>query len=255
MPHEDPRTSSGPTRRHVLLGGTAAAGTAWAAPSVLRVERAAADVFSCVDQTIAWTAVSGSNPWTATATSGDITIQAVITANTTGIGETYLSGGAVIQRMRSGHSIGDFFDTVLTFSHANGSICQATSTILDVDQNGRGLGCATNSRFRDEISNLTGAGLTLSTQGNLAEVTPGTYASTLNCKTADTENLVMTWTAGSGVTGGGFRWTAATPPGTDPTLDLQLIKLIPFTVCATVPTAPAASSSRTARDAAGTEND
>lgn len=144
----------------------------------------------------------------------------------------------------AGHSIGDFFDTVFTFSHTSGAICQATTTVLDLDQNGRGLGCVANSRFRDELSNLCGTGLTLSTQGNLVEVSAGVYASTLNCKTTDTENLVMTWTNGDGVTGGGFRWTAATPPGTDPILDLQLIKVVPFSVCATVPatltSAPAA---------------
>lgn len=244
----------GLSRRQVLLRGGAAAGLAWATPSVLRVDRAGADVFSCVDQTVAWTSISGSNPWTVTGSSGDITITATVRATTTGTGETYLSGGQIIQRMRNGHSIGDFFDTALSFSHASGQICQATSRVLDADQNGRGLGCPTNSRFRDEISNLTGVGLSLSTQGNLAEVSPGVYASTLNCKTTDTENLVMTWTNGPGVTSGGFRWTAATPPGTDPTLDLQLIKIEPFTVCATV-AAAAVTPIQVQRAAPGGETD
>ena len=167
--------------------------------------------------------------------SGDVSVTAVITANTTGVSETYLSGGQLIQRMSAGHSIGDFFDTVFMFTHASGAICQATTTVLDLDQNGRGLGCAANSRFRDELSNLSGTGLVLTTQGNLTEVSAGVYASTLNCKTTDTENLVMTWTNGGGVTGGGFRWTAATPPGTNQRLDLQLIKVLPFSVCATIP--------------------
>jgi hypothetical protein len=235
MPEISPPEHEGPSRRQVLLAGGAAAGVTWAAPAVLRVDRAAAELASCIDQTIAWTSVAGTNPWTATAVSGDITITVQVIANTTGIGETYLSGGLLIQRMRNGHSIGDFFDTTITFSHASGTICQASSRVLDLDQNGRGpaLGCASNSRFRDELSNLTGAGLTLATEGNLAQVSAGVYASTLNCKTTDTENLAMTWTDGSGVAGGGFRWTAATPPGNNPTLDLQLIKLTPFIVCAT----------------------
>jgi hypothetical protein len=173
----------------MLLGGSAAVGAAWVAPAVLRVDSASASLFSCVDQTLAWASISGANPWTVTAVSGDVSVTAVITAN----------------------------------------------TVLDLDQNGRGLGCAANSRFRDELSNLSGTGLVVTTQGNLTEVSAGVYASTLNCKTTDTENLVMTWTNGGGVTGGGFRWTAATPPGTNQRLDLQLIKVLPFSVCATIP--------------------
>lgn len=244
-----------PSRRQVLLGGGAAAGMAWAAPAILRVDRAGADVFSCVDQTVAWSGIAGANPWTVTGTSGDITVTATVTANTTGIGETYLSGGVLIQRMRNGHSIGDFFDTSIAFSHGSGTICQASSRILDADQNGRGLGCPTNSRFRDEISNLSGVGLSVGTQGNVAEVSPGVYASTLNCKTTDTENLVLTWTNGPGVTGGGFRWTAATPPGNNPNLDLQLIKLEPFTVCATVAAAATLTGSQTQRTGAAGDSD
>lgn len=210
---------------------------------MLAVDRASAAPFSCVDQTIAWSSVSGSNPWTATAVSGSITITATITAVSTGTTEVYLSAGNVVQRMSAGHSIGDFFDTAIVFSDSSGTICQASTTVLDIDQNGRGLGCATTSRFRDELSNLSGPGLSVTPQGNLAEVSPGVYASTLNCKTTDTENLVMTWAVPSGVLSGGYRWTAATPPGTDPTLDLQLIKMVPFTVCATVAAGPAAVSS------------
>ncbi len=230
----------------------ASAGAVWVAPAVVGLDRASAAPSSCTDQTISWTSVTGSNPWTATASSGSITIVATITAVTTGIADVYLAGGNVIQRMRSGQSIGDRLTTNLTFTDTAGTICQATSLILDVDQNGRRLGCASNSRFRDEISNLAGAGLTVGTQGDLALVAPGTYASTLECKTNDTENLVMTWTDVAGVGGGGFRWTAGTPPGSNPNLDLQLIKLTPFTVCTTSGAATVSSSRSSSVSAATT---
>ena len=67
----------------------------------------------------------------------------------------------------------------------------------------------------------------------MAEAAPGVFISSLNCKTGDTENLVVTWAVDAGVTSGGYRWRLGTPPGTDPTLDFQLIKLEPFTVCTT----------------------
>ncbi len=238
-----------PTRRAVLLGATAAS-TAWAAPAVLGVDRAAAAPFSCVDQTIAWNSVVGSNPYTATASSGSITITAAITANFAagGTPACYLSGGRVIQGM-SNHSINDFWDTTLTFTDSAGTICQATTTILDIDRNDRGLGCPALSRFNDQISNLAGAGLALTTQGGLVQTSPGVYSSSLNCKTGDTENLVMTWTVGTGVLNGGFRWTALAPTNGSTTLDFQLIKLTPFVVCATVPSLAAAASATAARGA------
>ena len=227
------RSPAGPSRRQMLLGGAAAAGTAWVAPSVLQVDRAAASPGSCADVTIGWGSVTGSGPWTATASSGSVTITVTITASTTGTPNAYLSGGNLITSAGSGHSIGDTFDFSIAFSDSAGTICSATSRILDVDRNGRGLGCPTNSRFQDEIRNLTGAGLTTSTQGGLAEAAPGVFISSLNCKTGDTENLVVTWAVDAGVTSGGYRWRLGTPPGTDPTLDFQLIKLEPFTVCTT----------------------
>ena len=233
----------------MLLGGAAAAGVAWSAPAVLGVDRAAAAPFSCVDQTVAWNSVTGSNPWTVTGTSGDITVQARIRAfvSAGATATTTLNLGNIVQRM-SGHAIGDYWNTRLTFSHASGTICQASATILDIDQNDIGLGCATVSRFNDEISNLGGAGLSVTTQGGLIQRSPGVYGSSLLCKTGDTENLAMTWSVASGVLNGRFRWTARTPPNGSPTLDLQLIKLTPFVICATVasPTpAPAAASAST----------
>ncbi|MEM7288065.1 MAG: hypothetical protein AAF480_17070 [Actinomycetota bacterium] len=230
---QDSGSPAGPTRRQMLLGGAATAGTAWVAPSVVRVDRAAASAGSCAEVTIGWDSVTGSGPWTATATAGTVTITVTITATTTGTPNAYLSGGNLITSAGSGHSIGDTFDFSIAFSDTSGTICSATSRILDVDQNGRGLGCGTNSRFRDEILNLTGAGLTTVTEGGLAEVSPGVFASTLNCKTTDTENLAVTWAVDAGVTSGGYRWRLGTPPGTDPTLDFQLVKLVPFTVCTT----------------------
>lgn len=177
--------------------------------------------------------MTGSGPWTATGTSGTVTVTANVTASSTGTVSTYLNSGNVIMACGPGHSIGDTFDVSLSFSDSGGTICSASSQILDIDRNGIGLGCATNSRFQDEISNLTGAGLSVTTQGGVSEVTPGVYRSTLNCKTTDTENLTVTWAVAAGVSTGGFRWTMGTPPGTDTNLDFQLIKLVPFTVCTT----------------------
>lgn len=228
-----PRSPAGPSRRQMLIGGAAAAGTAWAAPSVLQVDRAAAAPGSCTDVTIGWDSVTGTGPWTATATSGTVTITVTITASTTGTPNAYLSGGNLITSAGGSHSIGDTFDFSIAFADSAGIICSATSRILDVDRNGRGLGCPTNSRFQDEIRNLTGAGLTTTTQGGLAEATPGVFISTLNCKTGDTENLQVNWAVAAGVTSGGYRWRLGPPPGTDPILDFQLIKLEPFTVCTT----------------------
>ena len=223
----------GPSRRQVVLGGAAAAGSAWAAPSILRVDRAAAAPGSCVEQTIAWNSVSGSNPWTATATSGPVTVTVTISAASTGAVNAYLSGGNLITSCGPPHSIGDTFDFTVAFSNSAGVVCSARSRILDADQNDIGLGCPTVSRFRDEISNLTGAGLTTTTEGGLTEVSPGVFASSLSCKTGDTENLILDWTVRTGVTGGGFRWTMGSPPNGSTTLDFQLIKLEPFTVCVT----------------------
>ncbi len=225
--------SGGPSRRQLILGGAATAGTAWAAPSVLRVDRAAAAPGSCVEQTIAWGSVTGSNPWTATATAGTVTVTVTISASSTGTVNAYITGGDLITSCGPGHSIGDTFDFTVAFSNSAGVVCSARSRIIDVDQNDIGLGCPTVSRFRDEISNLTGAGLTTSTEGGLTEVSPGVFASSLSCKTGDTENLAIDWTVRTGVTGGGYRWTMGAPPNGSTTLDFQLIKLNPFTVCAT----------------------
>ena len=80
MDHSPRRQSAAMSRRKLLLGGAATAGAVWAAPAVIGVERASAAAFSCVDQTIAWNSVTGTNPWVATGTSGPITIRAQIRA-------------------------------------------------------------------------------------------------------------------------------------------------------------------------------
>ena len=227
------RSSAGPSRRQMLLGGAATAGTAWVAPSVLQIDRASAISGSCTEVTIGWDGVTGTNPWTATASAGTVTITVTISATTTGTANAYLSGGNLITSAGGSHSIGDTFDFSIAFADSAGTICSARSRILDVDRNGRGLSCPTNSRFQDEIRNLTGAGLSTTTEGGLGEPTPGVFISTLDCKTGDTENLVVDWAVDGGVSSGGYRWRLGTPPGNDTTLDFQLIKLEPFTVCTT----------------------
>lgn len=241
------RHPAGTTRRRLILGGAAAAGAAWVAPAVVRVDRASAAPSSCADVTIPWTSVTGTNPWTATGSNGTVTVTVTVTASASGAPDTYLSGGDLITSA-DGHRVGDTFDFSIVFTDTAGTICRASSRIIDIDQNGRGLGCVDGARFRDEILNLTGAGLTTSAEGGVAEAAPGVWASTLLCKTTDTENLGVTWAVDTGVATGGFRWRMGRPPGSGGGRpDFQLIKLEPFTVCTT----SAAAAGGTAASLAG----
>ena len=80
---------------------------------------------------------------------------------------------------------------------------------------------------------MGGAGLSVSLQGGLVVRSLRRLWQLTSLQDHDTENLAMTWSSRTGVTGGHFRWTARTPPNGSTTLDLQLIKLTPFVVCAT----------------------
>ncbi len=242
------------SRRRFLVAGAATAGVAWAAPAVLRVDRAAAAPGSCIPFTVPWSGVSRvGSTWTATATSGDLTVTASIAARLArrATGTVAVVGSDLVVQM-SGQAIGDDFVVSLAFAATSGTILEASTTIVDVDQNGRGLGCATTSRFRDEITSLSGPGLSLTPSGSVVEGPPGTWATALVCKTNDTETLGLSWSAASGVTAGGFRWVAGTPPGTGGGgLDLQLIKLTPVVMCAQG-VAPAAGAPATLRAATAT---
>ncbi|MDH3705990.1 MAG: hypothetical protein OES57_07970 [Acidimicrobiia bacterium] len=235
--------------RRQLLVGAAAAGAVWTAPSIVRRDAVAAAVGSCAPITVNWTSVSGSNPtYTANGSSGTVTITATITANlsTGATPSVFISGNRIILTA-SGHQIGDYYDVAFSFTDSSGAaVCTASTTIIDIDQNGRGLGCPTNSRFRDEITNLTGPSLVTTPTANVIESPPGTWASNINCKTSDTQQLALAWTDSAGVSGAGFRYLKGTPPGTDTTLDYQLIKVDPVTMCiettgsgAAPPSAPA----------------
>lgn len=231
-----------PSRRRFVAAGGAVAGAAWASPSILRVDRAAASAGSCTPQNVAWSGLSGSGPYTATGSSGAVSISATITPMLGGgTSSISVSGGSIIVRMFN-HPIGAYYDISMSFSAPGGTICEAATRILDVDQNGRGMGCATVSRFRDEITNLTGTGLSVTPQGGVVQSPPGTWGAFgptnptsgtpgNGCKTTNAENLLLNWSAPGGVTGGGFRYQAATPPGTSTTLDLQLIIIEPMSLC------------------------
>ena len=117
------RSSAGPSRRQMLLGGAATAGTAWVAPSVLQIDRASAVSGSCTEVTIGWDGVTGTNPWTATASAGTVTITVTISATTTGTPNAYLSGGNLITSAGGSHSIGDTFDFSIAFADSAGTIC------------------------------------------------------------------------------------------------------------------------------------
>lgn len=222
-------------RRRRLLAAGAVSAAAWAAPAVLRVDRAVAGPGSCVDNSVQWSGLTqAGNVYTATGSSGGLTITAVIQAflRRRARPQVFLSGGQVVIAM-SRHRVGEQWTIDLSFGSTVGPICTATTTLLDIDQNGRGLGCATNSRFRDEITSLYGPGLIAVPQGGLAQVPldPGTWASSLPCKTTNTENLGLTWVDAAGVAGGGFVWRAGIPPGTSQRLDRQLIIMTPMTLC------------------------
>ena len=222
-----------PGRRRLLIGA-AVAGAAWTAPSIVRRDAVAAATGSCTPTTVNWTSVSGSNPnYTATGTSGTVTITATITANLSG-GSTpsvFISGTRLMLAV-SNHQIGDYYDVAFSFSESGGAaVCTASTTVIDIDQNGRSLGCPTNSRFRDEISNLTGPSLVTTPTANVVESPAGTWGSSINCKTSDIQNLGLAWSDDNGVSGAGFRYTMATPPGSDTNLDYQLTKVDPVTMC------------------------
>ncbi len=226
--------SSAISRRHMLVG-TAAVGATWAAPSIVRLDRAAAAAGSCVPKSVTWSSISGpvGNVYTATGSNGSTSVTAQIqrSLSSGATPSVFLSGGRVIIGMRN-HQIGDRWRIRLSFTDsAGGVICQASTTLLDIDRNGRGLGCPYNSRFEDNIDQLTGPGLVTTTFGNLTEAPAGNFVSTLTCKTSDTENLGLSWSSGGNITGAGFNWRAGTPPGTDTNLDYQLIKMQPMTVC------------------------
>lgn len=223
-----------PSRRKVLAG-LAASGAAWAAPSVVRVDSAAASAGSCTDQAVGWTSISGAvgGPYVVTGSAGGVNIQMNVSISTTGTGEVYLSGTQVIWRLSNGHSIGDTMTATYSFTSSFGTVCRANFRVLDLDRNDRGLSCPANSRFHDILTNVTGAGLSVSTEGGIAESPPGSWASTLDCKTTDTENVGLTWDNAAGVSGAGMRWVAAAPHNGSTTLDLQLIKVTPVTVCHT----------------------
>ena len=226
-------SSAALTRRQMLVG-TAAAGAVWAAPSIVRLDRAAAAAGSCIPKSVSWSSVTGpvGNLYTAIGTNGTTTVTAVIQRNLSG-GATpsvFLSGGQLILGMQN-HQIGDRWRISLTFVDVGGIVCQASTTVVDVDRNGRGLGCPTSARFEDNIDQLTGPGLVTTTFGNLTESPAGNFVSTLQCKTTDTENLGLSWTSGGIITGAGFNWRAGTPPGNNTSLDYQVIKILPMTVC------------------------
>ncbi len=225
-----PGVRAATTRRRLLLGGLAA-GASWSAPAIVGLERATAAPGSCTDVAVPWTSVNGSNPYTATASAGNITITVTATASLSrGTPEFFLSGGQLTVAM-SGHRIGDFWTVAIGFSHTSGTICSASTTIIDIDRNDRRLGCATNSRFNDLITNLSGAGLAVSPNGVTGS--SGVYSSPLDCKTSDTQTLGLTWTVPAGVTSGGFRYVTGAPHNGSRRVDRQLIKLSAFSVCAT----------------------
>ncbi len=235
-PHTDSRASTrrpDPGRRRLLVGA-AAAGAVWTTPSIIRRDVIAAATGSCSITTVNWTSVTGSSPnYTATGTSGTVTIAATITATLFG-GATpsvFISGGQLVLAV-SGHRINDFYQVAFSFTDSGGAaICTASTTVIDIDQNGRGLGCGTNSRFRDIISQITGPNLVTTPTANVIESPAGSWASNINCKTADTQNLGLAWSNDAGVTGAGFRYTMARPPGTSTTLDYQLVKVDPVVMC------------------------
>lgn len=225
-----PGVQAATTRRQLLLGSLAA-GVSWSAPAIVGLDRAAAAPGSCTDVAVPWTSLNGSNPYTATAAAGDITITVTATATLSrGTPEFFLTGGQLVVAM-SGHRIDDFWTVAIGFSHTSGTICSASTSIIDIDRNDRRLGCPTNSRFNDLITSLSGAGLAVSPNGVTGS--SGVYASPLDCKTADTQTLGLTWTVPAGVTSGGFRYVTGAPHNGSRRVDRQLIKLAAFSVCAT----------------------
>jgi hypothetical protein len=224
----------GATRRRDFLAGAAATtAAAWAAPAVLRVDRAAAAPGSCLLTEIRWTGGSfAGGVYTITGSDGGVDVQARIRPilSRRARPSVYLSGGRIVTAM-SRHEIGDRWVIDLAFNGNGVTICSAETTLLDVDQNGRGLGCSTRSRFRDEITSLSGLGLAVAPTGSVIESPPGTWASTTNCKSTNTENLMLTWEDPGGVVAGGFEWQAGRPPGRSRGPDLQLILISPLTLC------------------------
>ena len=219
-----------------MLAGSAALGATWVAPSIVRMDRASAGTGSCISTTVNWSSASGSVAagYVATGTSGTLTITANVTANvTTGTTPDFRINGSRIIIGMSNHANGDSWDVALTFSDSTGAtICTASTLVIDVDRNGTGLGCPQPSRFVDNINAITGPGLVTTTFGNLMESPTGNFVSSLTCKTGDTENLGLSWTAGGGsVTGAGFTWASSAPAGTSPGPDYQLIKVDPVTLC------------------------
>lgn len=243
MQHENQQQNAS-TRRQFLVGA-AGATAVWAAPSVLGVANASAANGSCVPTTVNWSGgfYSGGS-YTITGSQGNISIQAVMTPQFSAGGTrgAFLSGGNFGVAM-SNHQIGDRYNCSVTVSVANGNICTADYRIIDVDQNGRGLGCSTNSRFRDEIHSIAGPGVSVSGQGGIIQSPPGVWASSLPCKTTNTEVVAISLMDNSPSISSTFSWIAGTPPGDDQSrLDRQIIMISPVTMCVHAPTASITST-------------
>lgn len=233
--HDTTRPPLRPARRQVLAGGLAAAAI-WSAPAVTRFDPVAAAVGSCSDQSVNWSNVvpSVGGTFIATGSAGGLSIRADITPTlSSGSAQAFLTGGGRFYLAMSGHQIGDTWRIDFTFDAAPETVCTATLSILDIDQNGRLAVCPSNSRFRDEIFNITGAGRTETPAGALIQSPPGTWGSNTPCKTSNQENLTLGWTQFAGVTGAGFSWRAGTPPDGSSILDRQLIHVTPVVACIT----------------------
>jgi hypothetical protein len=220
------------SRRQILAGGAASVAV-WTAPTVIGLDPVAAALGSCLPVTVNWTSRTQSGTtYTIGGTSGNISIQATIEAQlSTGANpQVSLSSGRILVAM-SNHEIGDRFLVSFQFTAPPQTVTDVGLTVMDIDQNGRGLGCATNSRFRDEISSISGAGLSATPHGALVEAPIGTWASSIPCKTSNQENLDLAWSQPGGVVGTGMIWLAGTPPGNSLNLDRQIILISPVDVC------------------------
>ncbi len=234
-------------RRDFLRGAVATTAAAWAAPSVLRIDKAAAAPGSCILNTINWSGGSfASGVYTMVGSDGGIDIEARIrpVLHRRGRPSVSISAGRIFLGMDR-HRVGNRWVVDLSFIGNGVTVCSAETTIIDVDQNGRGLGCATNSRFRDEITSLTGPGLSVTPIGSVMEGPPGTWASTNPCKSTNSDNLRLNWDDPAGVVAGGFEWRAGTPPGRSRGPDRQIIFISPLTLCTlSTPTTAVRGSAR-----------
>lgn len=234
--HDTTPPSMRPARRQVLAGGLATAAI-WSAPAITRFDPVSAAVGSCSEQSVNWTNIAATlgGSYVATGNAGGLAIRAVATPNlsTGGTPQGFLTTGGRFVVAMQGHQIGDSWRIDFTFDAAPETVCVATLSILDIDQNDRLVVCPSNSRFRDEILNISGAGRTETPAGALVQSPVGTWGSNTPCKTTNQENLTLSWTQFAGVTGAGFTWRAGTPPGGSTTLDRQLIHITPVVACLT----------------------